>query len=1311
MGDTNDDRMQAQVVRALSVIHDPSTPVPQRTAAGKFCENFKDQFGTSIRVGWRLVIQPGTSPQVLAQRHFGLHCLEHVVTRRWYSLAAAEQAQFKKQCMSLMAELAQAVPPPPSLLYGKVAAIVAELAKRDWPQRWPSFVSDLLATQHHSPVAEEMCLLVFRDLAQEIAGFNPHLPSKRRREVRIGLLASLEQILSFAFHAMAKHLSLYKTANPQTSERWQAKQVVHAALQTLAAFLEWTSDPPEALYQSPVIKGLCELLSTADFTLLGADVLTLLLSKKMKDAGVLHQQAQEAVWPVAVRVGLSLHKTWAETCCPSSINQTNLERKRSTLTTLSRLQLKVLQLLHALGKQHLRLLDPASARACRDQLLALLASLLEHPNLQIRTLAVDQWLLIVRHHLQLCPVKRGGTPAPSPRSAAVVKEQPWLGAGHIGKLYQICHQQVRKPEDAGAPKSGGQEGEWDGDDTDAGQQTADFSLFRGKANVLVKVLVEADPQVCLGALHSQLQTCLRGLTQQGAVLPGSLSDTCLEASTSMCDWTLNALYTSDGKLIGTLPPNAAPLILSIVRMWLELPCSDARIEFFRLKFCKDLGPVLALNRKIVPFVLEALLKGVCFLSPQERQTAPEDISDASKTTRRRACYSLLHIARTPDPILLPVFGHLCQRVIELERKQALSRAEVVSLYKFLVCVSNALPKQGRQQREFLEKLLQKPLREWNHASLTGLLKEPTAFLSVIGLNKEEIPLLRSTSPRTQSQAQAACMARHTRSQLLHNLEVFNSVFEALDLPNDQDIQTEQDKILASIAPTTLHLARAILSIRLPALQRQIRSVCPLLLAPTREHLWLEVGKDSGRAWLSREVQGWLQATLDIALHALSLIAARTSYLYTHDRPMLLLASLFPPELRDALHDYQVKLILDRFFCPYLAKPSLTPMDAEPGAWIDHVLPPLAHILRARLTQSWQQFAQRNNAQSPPPELKETTSKATVKKNLSFEILEEQHLRALTRAVCDTLRTISIAPSPPQNHNGERRASGSSSSSSSYSYSYSAAAAVAAAPASSSFVASVSLPSSPTHSAGSSSASSASSSQLELSPIGKLLVTRTVLALPVLNLLTLMLSFPDHVTTTKVMQLLGKLAPLRIEFLKQAGKVGQEDLACVEKLLIGCLSCLAKCTVVSNNAFEAVAGSTVLVVKEVYLEMLKAGAPLQTLARQTFLKLPKVSTTELANFEAQVAQCAKDKEQRKAFRAFLQTYVVGLQSTSNFEPGAHILNLPETLKLDPAVSLGGFSDSSLTYKQVTRATRKAQEHSEPAGLEEDGAALIRLFNSE
>eukprot|EP00808_Paulinella_micropora_P005233 g8351.t1 len=121
--------------------------------------------------------------------------------------------------------------------------------------------------------------------------------------------------------------------------------------------------------------------------------------------------------------------------------------------------------------------------------------------------------------------------------------------------------------------------------------------------------------------------------------------------------------------------------------------------------------------------------------------------------------------------------------------------------------------------------------------------------------------------------------------------------------------------------------------------------------------------------------------------------------------------------------------------------------------------------------------------------------------------------------------------------------------------------------------------------------------------------------------------------------------------------------------------------------------------------------LYKLSPQTFLKLPKVSTTELANFEAQVAQCAKDKEQRKAFRAFLQTYVVGLQSTSNFEPGAHILNLPETLKLDPAVSLGGFSDSSLTYKQVTRATRKAQEHSEPAGLEEDGAALIRLFNSE
>ena len=94
-----------------------------------------------------------------ALRHFVLNVLSYQVKQRWRSLPPPMQRGFQSEVLTLLQYLRPSESEA-SYVKEKVGAVIAEVAKRQWPQRWPDFSSALLEACSKGTVQMEVCAKV-----------------------------------------------------------------------------------------------------------------------------------------------------------------------------------------------------------------------------------------------------------------------------------------------------------------------------------------------------------------------------------------------------------------------------------------------------------------------------------------------------------------------------------------------------------------------------------------------------------------------------------------------------------------------------------------------------------------------------------------------------------------------------------------------------------------------------------------------------------------------------------------------------------------------------------------------------------------------------------------------------------------------------------------------------------------------------------------------------------------------------------------------------------------------------------------------
>ena len=238
----------ADLIRAVQAQMDPMSSSNVRMQAITHCENFKEQSPPALGVQCGLYLsQNNGSNKCLTGiiRHFGLKLVEDIIKLRWNDMSGEEKVYVKNNAMRLMDEGASDILSEDLHIKDVIARIVVEIAKREWPQQWPSFLTELEALCTKGNTQTELVMFVMLRLTEDVAVLQTLEQTQRRKEIYQALTSQMDTIFQFLLTLLERHYQAYLSAGHESNLnrtdhlRKTHSKVCQAVLETFNAFVEW----------------------------------------------------------------------------------------------------------------------------------------------------------------------------------------------------------------------------------------------------------------------------------------------------------------------------------------------------------------------------------------------------------------------------------------------------------------------------------------------------------------------------------------------------------------------------------------------------------------------------------------------------------------------------------------------------------------------------------------------------------------------------------------------------------------------------------------------------------------------------------------------------------------------------------------------------------------------------------------------------------------------------------------------------------------------------------------------------------------
>lgn len=764
-------QLYQQVLLAVQVSHSPAASAAERGAAYAFSEEFKtrddcalyavaiyrDPRGEAAPAG--AVAPAPTSPvEIHMRQHFALHVLEHYVLTRWSSLPVAEQAVLRGELVELLLR-SSAVDGEPVFIREKKVALVSQMAKRQFPQRWPEFLPELLQIwQMGTPQQVELVLMVLRSLAEDCvsSSFNTSIPPARRKDILQGLNACLPDLVPVVYRELEAQYNAYR-APPTPEARSMSQRLIHAALAMLKEFLDWMPlDRPVEPSTNLVLVAVL-LLDDVEFRVAAAECLEVYMSRGFgKDNRAIMIQTIGQI----VEKAATLDLTTLEPDLEASL--VFHKKINDLLVTWGTYQLDTLLL--EKGQSEMALLRAVLDTLCR---------LFGHPSLMVTEAQIVLWLSVLKNK-------------------AVLKQGDAYLAEILDKLRTMSFDKYFK---LGSPDREGDAGanslvcevsaqEFD----DHYEYMAFFNNFRGRLYGLIRVLVQLTPAVVLQMLNDRLAFVL-------AQYPVGTDH--LTADRGLCTEMSTALLYHEGitALIECIVKQLAPaalqdpanqlLVKTCLGMILSFETQDPLLKYRQLLVLGSFPKYYAIDGAALTPVFEMLFAHINFVLPGE--DVQGHMSTETMNVRRRALSSLVSICQAIPAHILPVLPVLCTKVQELFAADRVLDSEGVLLYEMLVLVSNSMDN-VEEREQFLQQVVQEPIARWTSPEVTALVASPQALIQAVeesATNTErraQLVKLVKTLTTLYGICKRACFTKGDGASGTGGTEAFASVWPLL-LPN------------------------------------------------------------------------------------------------------------------------------------------------------------------------------------------------------------------------------------------------------------------------------------------------------------------------------------------------------------------------------------------------------------------------------------------------------------------------------------------------------------------------------------------------
>jgi len=709
-----------QLAQAVELMMNPSISQEQRHHAFQQLEQFKETSPLGSQCGFFLA-NINNSPVV---RHFGLKILEDIVKMRWNEMSGEEKLFIKEHLLKLVEKGTNPLLTEHNHIKDELAKIVVELIKREWPQQWPSLLSELDILARHGETQTELVMFILRRLVEDVAVLVTLEQSQRRKEIYSALTANMDEIFRFLFGLLEKHYQAY-LAQPRTEDGAKHCKVCMSILGTFTTLVEWVPMQNIMSNNKYLLHCLIHLLMDESLQIYAAECLLGVVGWK---AGKMSDRAQllclfDSMQPL--------------------LAATEAAEKHALEENHYNFMKKMVQIFTVLGEQLCMLWTKESPREVPNLqiFLNILMALTRHPSHTINLWANELWSKFFRH--------------------ADISLNEVFMSFQIVWLETTLKKVVRIPESTAlASNPSSQYALLDFDDDDEFKQF--FIKYRLCIIDVVKNLsVSVSPVLAFNILDNWLREVL---VQQP--LP-PVSE--LEAIAALLDAVFFKITNVDA-----LKP-VATQTAALVKLCLDFKCDCPRV-MSELISCISAMFVLTMNS---PDALQPILQKVfSMLSVRSVSSSAQSVnmSNAERTLRRHCCALLIKLSTKFPDVMMAAFQFLHAEVAALNERGALSKMEFVTLLESLLILSNKFGQFDRQVA-FIKSIAEPVIQRLK--SLRPHYSSPENLMSFIGVDKE--PVIQTFPPTNDNPHQ------ENRSSLSTSMNFLLAVSRRVEIPTDANL--------------------------------------------------------------------------------------------------------------------------------------------------------------------------------------------------------------------------------------------------------------------------------------------------------------------------------------------------------------------------------------------------------------------------------------------------------------------------------------------------------------------------------------------
>ncbi|KAG3289529.1 exportin 5, transcript variant X2 [Ictidomys tridecemlineatus] len=689
-----------QLVKAVTVMMDPSSTQRYRLEALKFCEEFKEKCPICVPCGLRLA----EKTQIAIIRHFGLQILEHVVKFRWNSMSRLEKVYLKNSVMELIANGTLNILEEENHIKDVLSRIMVEMIKREWPQHWPDMLMELETLSRLGETQTELVMFILLRLAEDVVTFQT-LPSQRRRDIQQTLTQKMERIFSFLLNTLQENVNKYQQMKADTSQESKAQancRVGVAALNTLAGYIDWVSMSHITAENCKLLVILCLLLNEQELQLGAAECLLIAVSRKGK---------LEDRKPLMVLFGdVAMHYilSAAQTADGGGL----IEKHYVFLKRLC-------QVLCALGNQLCALLGidsdvetPVNFGKYLESFLAFTT----HPSQFLRSSTQMTWGALFRHEIL----------SHDPLLLAIIPKYLRASMTNLVKM--------GFPSKTDSPSCEYSRFDFDSDE----DFNAFFNSSRAQQGEVMRLACRLDPKTSFQMAGEWLKYQLSTSVDAGSMNPCSTAGTgegglCSIFSPSFVQWEAMTFFLESviNQMFRTLEKEEIPINdgIELLQMVLNFDTKDPLILSCVLTNISALFSFVTYRPEFLPQVFSKLFSSVTFETVEESK-APR--TRAVRNVRRHACSSIIKMCRDYPELVLPNFDMLYNHVKQLlSNELLLTQMEKCALMEALVLISNQF-KNYERQKLFLEELMAPVASIWLSEDMHRVLSDVDAFIAYVG---------------------------------------------------------------------------------------------------------------------------------------------------------------------------------------------------------------------------------------------------------------------------------------------------------------------------------------------------------------------------------------------------------------------------------------------------------------------------------------------------------------------------------------------------------------------------------------------------